>query len=140
MLELMVSYDVVHTQFGTVGLKTVALKNAGVLGKARLITHFRGWDSSAFVRQAGEAAYAPLWQAGDLFLANCDFFKRRVLDLGAPPDRTEVLLSGIELADFPFHPRSLPAQGVVRLLTVGRLTGKKGIQYAVEAVALLRKQ
>ena len=139
-LERTGSYDIVHAQFGMIGLKAVALKNACVLGKARLITHFRGWDSSAFVREVGEAAYARLWQAGDLFLANSDFFKRRVLDLGAPPDRTEVLLSGIDLADFHFSPRSFPAQGVVRLLTVGRLTGKKGIQYAVEAVALLRKQ
>ena len=139
-LEKGSGYDVVHAQFGTIGLIAAQLKRAGVLGDARLISHFRGWDVSAFVREHGEAVYAPLWAHGDLFLANCDFFRKRVLDLGAPAERTDVLRSGIELADFPFRERTFPETGAVRLLTVGRLSGKKGLEYAIEAVAALRRR
>ncbi len=140
-LERGVEYNIVHAQFGTLGIIAAQLKKAGVLRKARLVTHFRGWDVSAFVRENGVQAYAPLWKTGDLFLANCDFFKARILNLGAPAARTDVLRSGIELADFPFQER-IPPTGEgepVRLLTVGRLSGKKGIEYAIKAVALLRE-
>jgi colanic acid/amylovoran biosynthesis glycosyltransferase len=45
--------------------------------------------------------------------------------------------TGIDLTRFRFRERRPPAQGPLRVLTVGRLVEKKGVRYALEATAKL---
>ena len=131
-------YDIVHCQFGDLALSALALRDAGVL-QGPLVTHFRGYDISQFVKGAGEQVYADLFARGEFFLTNCDFFRRRVIELGCKPDRIAVLRSGIDIEHFAFAPPTRPADGVVRVAFVGRLVEKKGVEYAVRAVAALRE-
>jgi colanic acid/amylovoran biosynthesis glycosyltransferase len=44
---------------------------------------------------------------------------------------------GVDLARYAWQDRTLPAAGPVRLLSVARLVEKKGIEYALDAVAAL---
>ena len=55
-------------------------------------------------------------------------------------DRVHYLPHGIDLADFPFLACEPRAAGALRVLTVGRLVAKKGIDLVLEAAALLEGQ
>ena len=129
-------YDIIHCQFGIYGLTGVALRNLGIF-KGKIITSFRGYDISQYIQQYGDDFYNPLFAQGDLFLSNCEYFKRRVVNLGCDEQKVIVHGSGIDCSRFSFTPRQLPADGKVRIATTGRLVEKKGIEYSIRAVAQL---
>jgi colanic acid/amylovoran biosynthesis glycosyltransferase len=132
-------YDIVHCQFGTVGLVALGLRELGVL-RGRLVTTFRGFDISKFVESRGERVYDRLFAGGDLMLANCRHFRDELLRLGCPPERVRINRSGIDCSRFPFRTHETRANARPRILTVGRLVEKKGIEYAIRAVAKLHDQ
>ncbi|MBN2492304.1 MAG: glycosyltransferase, partial [Planctomycetes bacterium] len=128
-------YDVVHAQFGPLGSIAAVLRDAGVLG-GKLVTSFRGYDLSLHVQQYGRDVYRHLLDRGDLFLAASDVFRARlVTELGADPRKVVVHRSGIDLA--PFAPPACPdrTRSATHVLTVGRLVEKKGVEYALRALA-----
>jgi colanic acid/amylovoran biosynthesis glycosyltransferase len=127
-------YDVYHFQFGPAALNWLPLFDSGLLA-GRIAVSFRGYDVSRFVREHGEGAYAPLFARADLCLPNCEYFRRRLLRLGARPSTVVVHRSGIDLARFAWSARGRPADGRVRVVSVGRLVEKKGIAYAIQAMA-----
>ena len=129
-------YDIIHCQFGTLGPAGLLFHRAGLL-QGKLITTFRGIDISKHVQEQGEQTYNSLFEAGDFFLANCEFFRRKAIQVGCPEDRIVVHGSGIDCSRFAFKPRHLPADGRVRIATTGRLVEKKGIEYSIRAIALL---
>lgn len=134
------SYDIIHCQFGTYGLLGASLREMGAIAGS-LVTTFRGFDISEYPRHQGDDVYHRLFERGDLFFANCDFFRQRVIDLGGDADNIFVHRSSIDCEKFAFSPRklaTLPDTKIpVRLVTVGRLTEKKGLAYGIRAVAKL---
>ncbi len=132
-------YDIIHCQFGTAGFRGMAFQTIHA-PQAKLITIFRGRDISNFVKERGKNVYDPLFKQGDYFLANCDFFKQRVLQLGCPADKIKVHSSGLDCQRFPFQTRDFPADNLIRIATTGRLVEKKGIEYSIRAVAQIQKQ
>lgn len=137
--EFQQGYDIVHCQFGTVSFRGMAFRAMNA-PEAKLITIFRGHDISYFVNEKGDDIYAPVFRRGDYFLANCEFFKRRVIELGCPPERIRVHGSGLDCSRFPFSTREFPEDGRVQVVTTGRLVEKKGIEYGIRAVAKVLKQ
>ena len=129
-------YDIIHCQFGTFGPMGLMLRQAGLI-QGKLITTFRGSDISRYVQKCGETVYDDLFREGDFFLTNCEFFRRKAIQLGCPEDRIVVHGSGIDCSRFAFKPRCLPADGRVRIATTGRLVEKKGIEYSIRAIAQL---
>ncbi len=127
-------YDIVHGQFGTFGTLALLFQDADLL-TGKLVTTFRGIDISQVIRQHGEQFYQDLFQHGDFFLANCDFFRQRVLKLGCPAEKIVVHGSGIDCKKFAFMPRYPSPDGFIRIVTTGRLVEKKGIEYCIRAVA-----
>ena len=128
------SYDIIHCQFGTLAPIALAYRKAGIL-KGKLITTFRGIDISKYVQEQGEHVYDQLFQEGEFFLANCEFFRNRAIKLGCDPNRIVVHGSGLDCSKFAFKARYFPADGKVRIATTGRLVEKKGIEYGIRAVA-----
>ncbi|MGF1492437.1 MAG: glycosyltransferase [Microcoleaceae cyanobacterium] len=128
------NYDIIHCQFGTHSFRGMAFQTVNA-PDTKLIATFRGDDISRFVQERGEQIYQRLFETGDLFLANCEFFKRRVIELGGAADRVVVHQSGLDCSRFPFAPRTFPADGKIRIATTGRLVEKKGIEYSIRAVA-----
>ena len=128
-------YDIIHCQFGSFGLYAMQMREAGLL-QGKLITNFRGFDMSRFLQERGRDVYNELFQSGDYFLANCEFFRQRAIELGCPKEKIAVHGSGIDCNRFSFIPRYLPADGAIRVATTGRFVEKKGIEYAIRAIAL----
>jgi colanic acid/amylovoran biosynthesis glycosyltransferase len=126
-------YDLIHCQFGTLGLQELRIKQV-LGGKPKLVTSFRGFDATMTVHnQAG--CYKELFAEGELFLPVCHSLKKRIVDQGCPEDKIVVLPSGIDCEKFPYSLRTVGQGEPVRAITVGRLVEKKGIAYGIEAVA-----
>lgn len=132
-------YDVVHCQFGTLGLQFLPLHQLKAAG-GKLVVQFRGYDISQFIREKGERVYAELFKKADYFLTNCEFFKKRLISLGCHKDRIEVLYSGIDVERFAFRERVYPKDGSVKIGMIGRLVEKKGTEYVIKALAGLIKK
>ena len=75
------AYDIIHCQFGTIGPYGLWLRRVGAI-EGKLVTSFRGYDISQELKKRGEKIYDDLFTAGDFFLTNCEYFKRRLAYLG----------------------------------------------------------
>ena len=127
-------YDVIHCQFGMHGVEGMLYREVGAL-KGKLITSFRGYDISYYLQEQGEDVYDRLFVKGDFFLANCEFFRQRAIRLGCDPKKIVVHGSGIDCSRFTFRTRQINPGEKIRVATIGRLVEKKGIEYAIRAVA-----
>jgi colanic acid/amylovoran biosynthesis glycosyltransferase len=128
-------YDIIHCQFGTLGAMGLLFRDLGIL-PGKLIVTFRGIDISQYVTEKGEDVYDQLFEEGNFFLANCEFFRQKALKIGCNSAKIVVHGSGIDCRQFAFKPRYFPTDGIVRIATTGRLVEKKGIEYCIRAIAL----
>jgi len=132
-------FDIIHAQFGPQGNLMMMLKEFGVLN-GKLVTQFRGFDVSLMIRHEGINYYDSLFASGDLFLPVCDYLKDKVVKLGAPEDKTFVQYSGINIDKFEYKKRDFHKSGALRIGSVGRLTAKKGYEYVIKALSILKSE
>lgn len=129
-----ITYDILHCHFGWNGLKGVALKEIGAL-QGKLITTFHGVDVNAIPQQSAKDYYLRLFQKGDLYTVNTDFTKKQAVGLGCPQNKIVKLPVGLEISQYAFCERKLIVGEAVKIITVGRLVEKKGIEYGIKAIA-----
>ncbi len=130
-------YDICYCAFGMDAPHALRLRRLGVLG-GELVVAFRGADTTKYVARRGPRVYARTFQHARLLLPVCDFLGRKLVALGAPSDRVLVHRTGIDLRKWPWRERARRGDGPLRLVTVGRLVEKKGIEYALRAVRILK--
>ena len=130
-------YDVIHAHFAPHGLKAVQLRRLGVIA-GPIITSFHGYDVNVGDPATLSRRYAPLFRQGDAYTANTKFTADKAAALGCPADRIHLLPESLNVADYTFRERKREADKPVRLLTVGRLVEKKGVEYAIRAVAQVK--
>ncbi|PPS45895.1 glycosyltransferase [Chroococcidiopsis sp. TS-821] len=131
-------YDIVHCQFGPCGIEAMILRKFGLM-QGKLVVSFRGFDISEFIQQYGNGVYDQLFNVGDFFLTNCEYFRQRLLKLGCPEDKVMVHRSGLDCERFIFNPPKIDIANKIQIVTNGRLVEKKGIEYAIRAIAELIK-
>ncbi len=132
-------YDIIHCHFGPNGILGATLKEIGVF-EGKVITVFHGYDISSYLRKHGHAVYNGLFMKGDMFLPISERWKNRLIELGCSEQKIVVHRMGIDTGKFCYLPRKPVKDDKVRLLTVARLIEKKGVQYAVQAVADVLKR
>lgn len=131
-------YDIIHSHFAPNGVTMTMLKDAGLV-RGKVITTFHDYGLSWYLRKWGPHVYDHLFEHGDRILAISRWARNRLIELGCPPEKVFVHRMGVDCARFsPVHRRKR-ADEVVRLLSVCRLTEKKGIEYAIRAVVEARK-
>ena len=133
------AYDVVHCHFGPNGNLAAGLKRLGVL-RGHLITTFHGYDLSKYVKKRGANVYQDLFEHGDLFLPVSNHWKNVLIRMGCHPNKIRLHRMGIETKDFKFVPRRPKYGQDVIVLTVARLVEKKGVAYAIRALAKAREE
>jgi len=126
--------DIIQCHFGPIGLKTLPAARAA---NVPLVVTFHGFDIGEYPRTHGTQVYSSLFQHAEALLCVSDYVSRRLKELGAPADKTILQYITSTLSDVPYHQRKWPDDGPVRLLTIGRLVEKKGLQYSIEAVRRL---
>jgi colanic acid/amylovoran biosynthesis glycosyltransferase len=126
-------FDIVHAQFGPYGLLALKLIEIGAL-EGVLVTSFRGYDATKDL-PANRGKYHRLFRSGQLFLPVSASLKSRLIDAGCDASAIHVLHSGIDCAKFRYRDPVYSIGEPLRLVTIGRLVDKKGVRFAIEAVA-----
>lgn len=129
-------YDAIVAHFGPTGVAAQYLRDAGLIEGA-LGTVFHGYDvSMTEVVKRYAPHYRRLFESGDLFMPVSDFWAERLRGWGCDHRKIHVVRMGIDVDRFDYAP-PVPPNRQFELLAVGRLTEKKGIEYAIRAVAMI---
>jgi colanic acid/amylovoran biosynthesis glycosyltransferase len=64
----------------------------------------------------------------------------KLISIGCPEEKTFIQRIALDLKEYAFKTRSWDKRRLIRLLFVGRLTEKKGLEYALRALAQIRKK
>jgi len=134
-------YDVrvLHAHFGYTGSEVMSVKRKTNLP---LVTTFYGEDVSAMANsEKWQLVYAQLFAEGDLFLVEGPNMKKRLFEIGCPPEKANIQRIALLMDRYPFRKR-LPktrAQSV-RILFCGSFREKKGLIYALDAVRLAHER
>ncbi|WP_435073291.1 glycosyltransferase [Halorubrum sp. HHNYT27] len=124
--------DVYHAHFGTVGNRYLSFMKCH---DVPYIVSFYGRDASQSL-QVDPHVYDELFKRADAVTVLSEDMRSAIIEAGCPKENTEILPLSIDTDRFPYHRRSLDG-GPIRLLTVARFVEKKGIMYALEAVAAI---
>lgn len=129
-------YDIVHCHFGPAGVFGAMLKAIGLV-RGPLIVTFYGHDVTRYPLEHGRHVYDRLFDHASLVLGLDPVMVDRLVELGAPRERTRVHALGVTADRFDVAP--MPADTPLRLVAVGRLVDKKGFDDAINAIALARR-
>ncbi len=127
-------YDIIHCQFGTNALEFLSYRSCPCF-QGKLVVSFRGYDISRFVRKNGADCYDDVFAAADQCLSNSAYFKQRLIEMGCEEKKTRVYFSGIDCSRFAFADRKPAADGRTKVVYVGRLVEKKGLEYSIRGFA-----
>ncbi|EGI5210587.1 glycosyltransferase, partial [Salmonella enterica subsp. enterica serovar Brunei] len=124
--------DVFIAHFGPAGVTAAKLRELGVL-RGKIATIFHGIDiSSREVLSHYTPEYQQLFRRGDLMLPISDLWAGRLKSMGCPPEKIAVSRMGVDMTRFTH--RSVKAPGMpLEMISVARLTEKKGLHVAIEA-------
>jgi colanic acid/amylovoran biosynthesis glycosyltransferase len=132
------AYDVIHCHFGMIGNIGASLKVLGAI-EGKVITTFHGLDLSMFLQGKKKSPYKELFEVGDWFLPISNVWREKLIELGCNEKKIIVHRMGIDLEKFNFRDRQAKVEETVKLLTIARLTEKKGVEYGIRAVAKVLK-
>jgi colanic acid/amylovoran biosynthesis glycosyltransferase len=134
-----VPYDILHCQFGPIGEFGLLLRDTGVF-HGKIVTSFRGFDVSSYLKEQGENIYEDLFRRGDLFLCVSEQIRTNLIRLGCDREKIIVHRSGIDPKKFNVIARESNKFGKTTILTIARLVEKKGLEYGIEAIAKIVKK
>ena len=126
-------YDIIHCHFGNVGKYYSYIKE---ISKSKLVITFHGNDVSKIIKKKGKNYYKNVFKNADKILPVSNFWALKLKSLGCPEDKIYVHHMGIDIDRYEFKRRIVIGE-YFKLLTVGRLVEKKGIEYSIKAVARL---
>lgn len=133
--------DIVFCQSATLGRKLLEMKSLATwLNKRKMVVCLRGNDITKNSVKNNPRVYQKLFNRCNLFLPVCDYFKRIAMQLGCPAEKIMVHHSAINCEQFFFRERKKVMNEIVRLVSVCRLVEKKGLNFAIEAVARIVKK
>jgi colanic acid/amylovoran biosynthesis glycosyltransferase len=130
--------DWVHFGFGTMAL---GKENVAEAIGARMAVSFRGFDISIYpLKHPG--CYNQLWKKVDRIHVISDDIAELVVQHGGELANSKCvkITPAIDVNFFTNHSTRVSFQQPIVLLTVARLHWKKGIDYTLEALALLQRQ
>lgn len=134
-----ITADVFLVHFGYAGALANKLRELNVL-RGKQVTVFHGADiSRRHILEEHKQDYQHLFRQTELLLPISNLWKNKLITMGCPPEKIQVTRMGIEPEKFNFKARE-SLHSPLRILSVARLTEKKGLNVAVEACKYLRDQ
>ena len=131
--------DVFIAHFGPAGVTAAKLRELGVI-RGKIATIFHGIDiSSREVLNHYTPEYQQLFRRGDLMLPISDLWAGRLQKMGCPREKIAVSRMGVDMTRFSPRPVKPPATPL-EIISVARLTEKKGLHVAIEACRQLKEQ
>lgn len=135
--EKLRGFDVIIAHFGNNGLRVArAMKKRKI--NVPLVTIFHGNDVGVPLHDGTLWRYRPVFERGGLQLTVNEVFRKALIGEGASPDRVLVHHMGVRTdeIEYAWHARE---KDTLKVISVCRLTEKKGIEYALRALTALSK-
>lgn len=133
------SFDVIYCHFGHIAEQARRLRRTGFFA-GPLLAVFHAYDLTVWLRERGNATYRRLFDEAACLLPISDHWRKLLLSLGARPDRVEVHRMGVDCRSLSYREHVAQPGEALRVVSVGRLQEKKGIEYAIRAVARAQKE
>ena len=129
--------DLVHAHFGPCGCEILPPTSRLNIP---LITSFYGADAYLLPKEhaSWSRRYRKLFRRGRLFLVEGPAMRKKLIELGCPPEKVIIHHIGVKLEKYELKDRS--PDGEIRLMVCGRFKEKKGIPYAVEALKKVKSR
>ena len=128
----LVEYDLILCHFGPQGVLANYLRSCGLMG-GKIGTIFHGYElSNKRVLSRFRRAYRHLFRDTEWILPISHFWERALLEMGAPKDKLKVFRMGIAIPENTLKNNTLNRP--LRVLTVGRLVEKKGLEFSIRGV------
>lgn len=106
--------------------------------QSRLVMYYHGGEVGGVKRVVRDSQ---LFKQMDVVFSNTNFSKDQVIGRGCPSERVVVVPVGFDLEDYPLSsPKLYRERGVLRLISIGRLSKEKGLDFSIKAVAELVSQ
>ena len=127
--------DIIISHFGDNGILITALRNAGVIPPTtKCFTYFHAHEICRMSVKAIASFYRPMFNEYDTLLPINHLWKERLIAAGANPHKVIVLHMGVNLERFNYIENNI-TEDTIHILSVGRLCGQKGYEYAIRGVA-----
>ncbi|WP_158971658.1 glycosyltransferase [Paraglaciecola sp. L3A3] len=134
-----ISADAIIAHFGPNAVMAMKLTELGVL-KGKIHAVFHGYDMSRYdFIDKYLPDYKRLFKIDMLALPISHYWKEKLIEFGCPDEKILVNRMGVDISKFSFKPKE-ELSTPINILTVARHTEKKGIEYAIEAMAELNRQ
>lgn len=129
--------QLVHSHFAPEGWRNIPA--AGDIG-ARHVVSFYGYDVSHLpaVSRTWRRRYRELFDRVDLVLCEGEHMGRSIAGLGCPASKVQVHRLGVDLEAIEFRPRQWNGVEPLQVLLAASFRPKKGLTYAIEALAMLQ--
>ncbi len=133
--------DVVFCQSASLG-KLIVENDALTpwLDTKKIVVCLRGFDITGNNIRNNPSIYEKLFKRADIFLPVCDYFKKITVQLGCPAEKVIVHHSAINCKQFFFRERTYRPGEKIKFVSVCRLIQKKGLNFAIGAIARLNKR
>jgi colanic acid/amylovoran biosynthesis glycosyltransferase len=128
-----------HSHFGNVGWADLGAARRADL---RHVVTFYGRDAGYLPAKNPRyrARYRELFAAADRILCEGPHMAGCIVALGCPESKVQVHRLGVRVHDIAFHPRTWKPGTPLRVLIAASFSEKKGIPYALEALALVSRE
>ncbi|GEM_PF-4552006 len=128
-------FDIIHAHLAELGREYLEIMQ--ILG-IPMVVNFRGSDVAIDVARWPDR-YQPLFQKAPRFIAISENTKRLAANYGCDPARISVIPTEVDSSYFEFYDRINRGESIPLIITVARFHWIKGLNYALEAMALLKK-
>ncbi len=130
--------DIVHSHFGTTAwFNSLLLRFTSV----KHVVTFYGLDVNMIPKQQPKwiGRYHSLFKSADLFLCEGPHMIKQLIAMGCPKEKVKLQHLGIEVDKIAYHPRHWHNDEPLRILIAASFREKKGIPYALKALAELQQ-
>lgn len=130
--------QVLHAHFGQIGCICLPVSLSLDIP---IITNFYGQDLSVKeIISQNKRAYRKLFIKGNHFLVEGPSMHAKLISLGCPEQKISTQRIAIDAEQYKFKTRSWDRKRPIRLLFVGRFVEKKGLEYALRALAKIKME
>lgn len=129
-------FDAVVAHFGLNGLRALMLREIGYI-EGPIHTIFHGYDVSQVPKNHGKNVYKYLFEKTEQIISISEYWKKELINLGCPENKIVINRMGINPEKFNYQPKA-SIEEPIQITSISRLTEKKGIEYAIEAIKILK--